>query len=1081
MSKMLELKLEDDLISSNKDIFAQELTEVIKPLFTGLEHPTRYSVITANILEKSNRTPFPRQARLINAATEYIKKKKNKSLIISSEMGTGKCILPDSNVVIDGQVYTIEDAYEKFADLSSVLVDKTPNAYWFKTNQILSVPSYDKETRKFVKKNIQYFYKQKVSEVIREVKTKGNFSLKTTKAHKFLTPNGWTNKISVGDYVAIPKTENIFGNKQNIINPRLLAWLLGEGYFGSSSKRVDGTKTTFYISLTQKDDKVFEQILQYAKNENKYSITTRKNKGINEFTLYKLNSLKEYLKWGVSKDKEIPDFMMQSTKEDIVKFLAAYIDAEGSVLCNDNRNTIEISTASKTMAYQLSSMLRKINVVSQISTIEKAATNGTNIKRTYYRINIGGSSVRTLINEVAQYSIVDYKKEAMLNILNIDVNNNIETVYAYDLLVQLKELTGLSREKTNNILANVYVNGKQKTINKKRALKVINLIDNIINKDLTTSKEVSHSSLILLKEEMLKRVEQEIIYVQVTSINEYQYDGYVYDLSIEDTHNFIAENMLVHNTQLAINISQDDKFSVNFILCPPHLVDKWEDEILGVYKKEYHKKIKIIKVSRWEDLSLYTKRDMRKDGVKYYFIISRESAKLGYPKQTAVNVRYKTLTVEKNLDGQTFMIKQRAQVATCPDCDATLKEEEDGVLDLSDTSVKTGIPYKCECGCVLRQVDKSVSPKMQTRISIAEYVKRTWTKGAIDLLVVDEAHEYKGGATGQGNALAQLCSMSKKIVGLTGTLLNGYASSLFYLLYRFNPHLMNKTLGYDYKQLQLFVETYGAHEEVVQAKEVSYEGVVTKMGKRMNIKEKPKISPYLLSVLLDMTIFLRLDEIKIPDQGLPDYDESIELVDMEEELRKPYMDYLGEISSKIRKDKRFLGNLATDAIAVPDMPFRVHSAQGELFYEPPFSREEFGYTNKEKRALELVKSELSQGRKVLLYVHFSNKGVADDLLKMLEKELPQYIHKFLSPTINANKRQAWIEKNPSDVLICNPELVKTGLDLLQFPTIIFYESTYNVFTLKQASRRSWRIGQRENVKVIFMAYSNTPQHKGATC
>ena len=48
---------------------------------------------------------------------------------------------------------------------------------------------------------------------------------------------------------------------------------------------------------------------------------------------------------------------------------------------------------------------------------------------------------------------------------------------------------------------------------------------------------------------------------------------------------------------------------------------------------------------------------------------------------------------------------------------------------------------------------------------------------------------------------------------------------------------------------------------------------------------------------------------------------------------------------------------------------------------------------------------------------------------------------------------------------------------MQFPTIVFYETTYNVFTLKQASRRSWRIGQKDDVKVIFMAYSDTPQHK----
>lgn len=35
----------------------------------------------------------------------------------------------------------------------------------------------------------------------------------------------------------------------------------------------------------------------------------------------------------------------------------------------------------------------------------------------------------------------------------------------------------------------------------------------------------------------------------------------------------------------------------------------------------------------------------------------------------------------------------------------------------------------------------------------------------------------------------------------------------------------------------------------------------------------------------------------------------------------------------------------------------------------------------------------------------------------------------------------------------------------------------SLFTLKQASRRSWRIGQQQAVKVIFMAYADTPQHK----
>ena len=62
-----------------------------------------------------------------------------------------------------------------------------------------------------------------------------------------------------------------------------------------------------------------------------------------------------------------------------------------------------------------------------------------------------------------------------------------------------------------------------------------------------------------------------------------------------------------------------------------------------------------------------------------------------------------------------------------------------------------------------------------------------------------------------------------------------------------------------------------------------------------------------------------------------------------------------------------------------------------------------------------------------------------------------------------------------DVVITNPELVKTGLDLLDFPTIGFLQTGYNVYTLQQAARRSWRIGQRHPVRVVFWGYQGTAQ------
>src|SRR3989339_247023 len=68
----------------------------------------------------------------------------------------------------------------------------------------------------------------------------------------------------------------------------------------------------------------------------------------------------------------------------------------------------------------------------------------------------------------------------------------------------------------------------------------------------------------------------------------------------------------------------------------------------------------------------------------------------------------------------------------------------------------------------------------------------------------------------------------------------------------------------------------------------------------------------------------------------------------------------------------------------------------------------------------------------------------------------------------------WVEKG-LDVLITNPKKVEVGMDLLDFPSIVFYQIPVSTYTLRQASRRSWRIPQKRPVKVYFLTYSGTMQ------
>ena len=61
--------------------------------------------------------------------------------------------------------------------------------------------------------------------------------------------------------------------------------------------------------------------------------------------------------------------------------------------------------------------------------------------------------------------------------------------------------------------------------------------------------------------------------------------------------------------------------------------------------------------------------------------------------------------------------------------------------------------------------------------------------------------------------------------------------------------------------------------------------------------------------------------------------------------------------------------------------------------------------------------------------------------------------------------------------------METDLDLFDksgshnFATICFYETGYNLFTVRQAFRRSWRIGQTKTCRVVYLYYQGTMQDR----
>ena len=138
--------------------------------------------------------------------------------------------------------------------------------------------------------------------------------------------------------------------------------------------------------------------------------------------------------------------------------------------------------------------------------------------------------------------------------------------------------------------------------------------------------------------------------------------------------------------------------------------------------------------------------------------------------------------------------------------------------------------------------------------------------------------------------------------------------------------------------------------------------------------------------------------------------------------------------------------------------------------------EDFVYA-KERRLVEEVKSSLERGRKVQVYAVYTQKrDVTRRLESILAKEGIRVA--VLTTQVAPEEREAWYERQLRagvQVVIAHPRLVQTGLDLWSFPDIFFYETGYSIYTLRQASRRSWRIGQWSNVNVKFFYYAGTMQ------
>jgi hypothetical protein len=252
-----------------------------------------------------------------------------------------------------------------------------------------------------------------------------------------------------------------------------------------------------------------------------------------------------------------------------------------------------------------------------------------------------------------------------------------------------------------------------------------------------------------------------------------------------------------------------------------------------------------------------------------------------------------------------------------------------------------------------------------------------------------------------------------------------------------------------------------------------------------NAKEKklPGVSPLIFTkFLLNLTAFITLDQMT---EGLPDYEEIPIGIEMDQETKQGYdaiQDFFrqrcGRFDGQSRKIMSSMIKLMTQ---YPDAPhckkYVLNPDTGDVEYESiPLAKT---IRNKEQKLLEIIQEKIANGEKVLVYYNTVNTtDIGDHLCSYLASENIKAFE--LKASVKAEKRMEYITKEVNkgaQVMITNPSLVETGLDLLDFTTIIFYQIGYNLSTMRQASRRSWRLSQTKDIQVYFFYYMGTIQEQ----
>ncbi|MBN1792484.1 hypothetical protein JW826_02260 [Candidatus Woesearchaeota archaeon] len=425
-------------------------------------------------------------------------------IFVCGKRGGGKCLGRGTLITLhDGSRVPIEELAKDGKDVVTL-------------NQELKIQTAPKTE----------FYERTVDTLLK-IRLRSGKEIELTPEHPLLTVKGWipANKLGLGSRIATPRTLPDFG--ENVLEEsriKLLAYLIAEGSLTQRMTKFSNTDADMISDFSAAVESFDPALCTKPARQGTY-LVVKKCRGPGA------NSLAQYLRSvGLARKnsytKFIPNEIFTTTKANISLFLNRLFSCDGTIYYDKNRRSWRISYAScsKKLIIDVHSLLLKFSILSKV---RSKLTRCNRKKFLSYELEVQASHIPVFIQEIGFFGKkIERQRQALKEVPNIR-NANVDT-----------------------IPIEVWQDYKPKNW-----AKIGRAMDYAHPKAMRERIRYAPSRQTLLQIALADEQEQmqllaisDIFWDEIVDVKLLSGSFPVYDLTVPGTHNFVANDIIVHNS-----------------------------------------------------------------------------------------------------------------------------------------------------------------------------------------------------------------------------------------------------------------------------------------------------------------------------------------------------------------------------------------------------------------------------------------------------------------------------------------------------------------------------------------------------